>query len=61
MLKHTVHNCVLQHYYAPCINSLPKDDYYHHVKSAGEQSAGNNYICTYTHCTDDVQYQITII
>jgi hypothetical protein len=27
----------------------------------GKQLVGNNYICTNTHCTEDVQYQITII
>jgi len=59
MLKHTVNNCMLQHYYTPCVNILPKDGYYYHVKNAGEQLDGNNYI--YTHCTEDVQYQITIV
>jgi len=43
MLKHTVNNCMLQHYCAPCVNILSKDGYYH-VKNAGEQLAGNNYI-----------------
>jgi len=39
----------------------PKDGYYYQVKNVGEQLVGNNYICTNTHCTEDVQYQITII
>ena len=61
MLKHTVNNCMLQHYYAPCVNILPEDGYYYQVKNAGEQLAGNNYSCTYTYCTKDVQYKITIV
>lgn len=60
MLKHTVPNCTLQHYYAHCVNILPKNGYYYQVKNVGKQLVGNNYICINTHCTD-VQYQITII
>jgi len=43
-----------------CVNIPPKDSYYYLVKNVGEQLVGNNYIYTNTHCTKDVQYQITI-
>jgi len=36
MLKHTVTNCMLQHYYAPCANILPKDGYCYQVKNVGK-------------------------
>jgi hypothetical protein len=44
MLKHTVTNCTLQHYYAHCVNILPKDGYYYQVKNVGKQLVGNNYL-----------------
>ena len=43
------------------VNILPKDGYYYQVKNVGEQLVGNNYICTNTHSTEDVPYQITIV
>jgi len=61
MLKHTVTNCMLQHYYAPLCQHSPKDGYYYQMKNIGEQLVGNELYLYNTHCTEDVQYQITII